>query len=141
MLWLKAFHIISIVAWFAGLFYLPRLFVYHSTSDDLISIERFKIMERRLYYAIMLPAAVAAFITGVGMILAQGWEAYYNDYWFSVKLILVLILVGYHVHCALLIKAFKHDRNRYSERWYRWFNEIPTLLLVAIVVLAVVRPF
>ena len=138
MLWLKAFHIVFVVTWFAGLFYLPRLFVYHASATDPIGIERFKVMERRLL-AIMTLGGILAAVFGLSMIaLSPGFLAIA---WLKVKLVLVAALVGYHVWCRNLVRAFREDRNRHSEKWYRAFNEAPSLLLIAIVVLAVVKPF
>lgn len=138
MLWLKAFHIVFVVTWFAGLFYLPRLFVYHATATDPIGVERFKVMERRLL-AIMTLGGILAAVFGLSMIaLSPGFLAIA---WLKVKLVLVVALVGYHVWCRNLVRAFREDRNRHSEKWYRGFNEAPSLLLIAIVVLAVVKPF
>jgi protoporphyrinogen IX oxidase len=138
MLWLKAFHIVFVVTWFAGLFYLPRLFVYHATATDPIGIERFKVMERRLL-AIMTLGGILAAVFGLSMIaLSPGFLAIA---WLKVKLVLVAVLVGYHVWCRNLVKAFREDSNRHSEKWYRAFNEAPSLLLISIVVLAVVKPF
>lgn len=138
MLWLKAFHIVFVVTWFAGLFYLPRLFVYHATATDPIGVERFKVMERRLL-AIMTLGGILAAVFGLSMIaLSPGFLAIA---WLKVKLVLVVALVGYHFWCRNLVRAFREDRNRHSEKWYRGFNEAPSLLLIAIVVLAVVKPF
>jgi protoporphyrinogen IX oxidase len=137
MLWLKAFHIIFVVTWFAGLFYLPRLFVYHCTATDSVSLERFIVMERRLF-AIMTLGAVLAACFGVAMILAL--PAYLHFAWLHVKLALVALLVAYHLWCWLLLVALRAGRNRHSQRWYRLFNEVPALLLIGIVVLAVVKP-
>jgi protoporphyrinogen IX oxidase len=136
--WVKSFHIIFVVTWFAGLFYLPRLFVYHALSSDAPSIERFKVMERKLYYGIMTPSAVLAL--GFGLWL---WLAWFPDAgaWLRVKLVLVLALVAYHLWCGRLVAAFRDDRNRHSHVWYRWFNEAPVLVLVAVVILVVVKPF
>lgn len=140
MLIIKSLHIISIVAWFAGLFYLPRLFVYHTTAHDIISIERFKIMERRLYYGITWPAALMTTFLGISLVLYNP-HYYLMVGWMHVKLMLVLLLWGYHVVCGHFLKQFSQDRNRQSERFYRIFNEIPTILLISIVLLAVVKPF
>jgi putative membrane protein len=137
VLWVKAFHIIFMVTWFAGVFYLPRLFVYHAMSTDDISIERFKIMERKLLYGIMTPGAALTVITGLWLWLGYG----ISGGWLHAKLFLVAVLIGYHVWCARLTSDFKHDRNRKSHVWYRWFNEFPVLLLIGIVVLVVVKPF
>ncbi|HEX8874160.1 MAG TPA: protoporphyrinogen oxidase HemJ [Nitrosospira sp.] len=136
MLWVKSFHIIFVVAWFAGLFYLPRLFVYHAMTTDLPGIERFKIMERKLYYGIMTPSAILAVVFGLWLWLGYG----ISGGWLHVKLALVLILIAYHLYCGRLFADFKHDRNRRSHVYYRWFNEIPVLILVAVVILVVVKP-
>jgi putative membrane protein len=137
MLWLKAFHIVFVVTWFAGLFYLPRLFVYHAAATDAPGIERFKVMERRLF-AIMTVGAVLALIFGVALLLAQ--PDYRTEPWLQTKLILVGLLVGYHLWCYRLVVAFESRREVHSPRWFRWFNEAPSLLLIAIVILAVVKP-
>ena len=137
MLWLKALHIIFMVTWFAGLFYLPRLFVYHAMSDDSVSRERFKVMERKLFYGIMTPGAVLTIIFGTWLWLGYG----VSGGWLHAKLVLVAALVAYHVYCGKLVADFKHDRNRRSHVWYRWFNELPVLVLIAVVVLAVAKPF
>ncbi|MBV8854171.1 MAG: CopD family protein [Sinobacteraceae bacterium] len=137
MLWLKAFHIIFVVAWFAGLFYLPRLFVYHVDARDEIGRARFLVMEGRLF-AIMSIGAVLAVLCGVSLVmLAPG---YLQARWLHLKLALVLLLLGYHLWCWLLVRDFRHERARHSARWYRIFNEVPALLLIAIVLLAVVKP-
>jgi protoporphyrinogen IX oxidase len=138
MLWLKAFHIIFVVTWFAGLFYLPRLFVYHVTATDALGLERFVIMERRLF-GIMTVGATLAAVFGVSMIVAA--PGYLAFGWLHVKLVLVALLIGYHVWCYRLMVALRTGRNRHSERWLRLFNEAPALLLIAIVVLAVVKPW
>ena len=137
--WIKALHLIAMVAWFAGLFYLPRLFVYHATADDTVSIERFKVMEYRLYYFIMLPAALLTVI--FGFILFSFSAAYYSQaMWMHIKLILVCLLIIFHGYCGKLLKDFKHDKNKHSSLFYRCFNEFPTLLLIVIVILAEVQP-
>ena len=141
MLWLKALHLIFMVTWFAGLFYLPRLFVYHAMSTDPISIDRFKIMERKLYYGITTPRAILTILFGTLTLAQVGWGAYAASHWLPVKLGLVLLLVLYHLYCGKLLLDFKHDRNTRGHVWYRWFNEIPVVILIAIIVLAVVRPF
>lgn len=138
LLWLKAFHVVFVVTWFAGLFYLPRLFVYHAITADLISIERFKVMERRLYF-IMSIGALLAVLFGMLMLLAA--PGYLQMGWLHAKLMLVAVLVGYHLWCRQLVLVFARDANQHSQRWYRWFNEAPSLLLIAIVILAVVKPF
>jgi putative membrane protein len=140
VIWVKAFHIIFMVTWFAGLFYLPRLFVYHAMTDDAPGIARFKIMERKLFYGIMTPGAVLTTVLGVWM-LSDNWEAYGHAAWLHAKLMLVAILIVYHIYCGKLLDDFKHDRNRHSHVFYRWFNEFPVLILIAVVILVVVRPF
>ena len=136
MLWVKAFHIIFMVTWFAGLFYLPRLFVYHATANDAAGIERFKVMERKLFYGIMTPGAVLTVISGVWLWLGYG----FSGGWLHAKIALVAVLIVYHVYCGGLMVAFKHDRNRHGHVFYRWLNEFPTVLLIAIIVLVVVKP-
>lgn len=138
MLWLKAFHVVFVVTWFAGLFYLPRLFVYHVTVNDEASLQRFAVMERRLF-GIMTIGAVLAAVFGVSMILAA--PGYLAFSWLRVKLVLVALLIGYHIWCYRLLVALREGRNSRSERWLRLFNEAPALLLIAIVVLAVVKPW
>ena len=138
---LKALHLIFMVTWFAGLFYLPRLFVYHAQSDDTISIERFKIMERKLFFGIMTPSAVLTLIFGFWMLADFAWFAYGKMGWLHAKLLLIALLVGYHLWCWKLMLNFKHDRNQRSHVWFRWFNEVPVLFLVGIVLLASLKPF
>ena len=138
---LKAFHIIFMVTWFSGLFYLPRLFVYHAMSDDTISDERFKVMERKLFWGIMTPGAIVTIILGVWLMLRFPPEALGRMTWLHIKLILVGILIAYHVWCGKLMRDFQHGRNRHGHVFYRWFNEFPVLILIAVVILAVVRPF
>ena|SRR5437773_179945 len=138
MLWLKAFHVIFVVTWFAGLFYLPRLFVYHTVTTDPISLERFIVMERRLF-AIMTLGATLAAVFGISMILAAPGYLYFG--WLHAKLTLVAVLIGYHLWCYFLMLAFREGRNRHSQRFYRMFNEAPALLLIAIVILVIVKPF
>jgi protoporphyrinogen IX oxidase len=137
MLWLKAFHVVFVVTWFAGLFYLPRLFVYHAAATDALGLERFILMERRLF-SIMSIGALLAAIFGVAMILAA--PAYLREPWLQLKLLLVALLAGYHLWCYRLLCALALRRDTHAPRWYRWFNEVPSLLLIAIVVLAVVKP-
>jgi putative membrane protein len=137
MLWLKAFHVVFVIAWFAGLFYLPRLFVYHAAAKDLVGIERFIMMERRLFVLMSIGALCAATF-GIAMILAA--PAYLNEPWLQLKLACVALLIGYHLWCYRLLVALRLRRDRHSPRWFRWFNEVPSLLLLAIVILAVVKP-
>ncbi len=139
MLWVRAFHVIAMVAWFAGLFYLPRLFVYHADATDTISIERFKVMERRLYYAITWPAA---FITSLlGLWLLTFMLPYYQQaIWMHAKLGLVVLLWGYHLLCGHFVRQFKQDKNTKTSKFYRIFNELPSVFLTLIVVLVIVKP-
>ena len=140
MLWVKAFHVIFMVTWFAGLFYLPRLFVYHAMTDDPISIDRFKIMERKLFYGIMTPGGLITLVLGLWMLFDYAYATYASMYWLDIKLLLVVVLIGYHIYCWKLLQDFKHDSNLRSHIWYRWFNELPVLLLIAIVILIIVKP-
>ena len=137
MLWVKSFHLIFMVTWFAGLFYLPRLFVYHAAAQDRISLERFKLMERRLFWGIMTPGATLTILFGVWLWL--GWFRGAAS-WFHAKVALVALLVGYHLWCWRLMRDFAAERNTKSERWLRWFNEIPTVILIATVFLVVFKP-
>ena len=137
MLWVKALHVIFMVTWFAGLFYLPRLFVYHAQASDAISIERFKIMERKLYFGIMTPGAILTVLFGTWLWLGYG----ITGAWLHLKLALVAVLIAYHVYCGKLLGDFKRDRNRHGHVWYRWFNELPVLILFSAVFLVVVKPF
>jgi len=137
MLWLKAFHIVFVVTWFAGLFYLPRLFVYHAMSEDATSIARFKVMERKLFYGIMTPSAVLTVVLGLWLWLGYG----FGGAWLHVKLALVVALILYHLYCYRLLVNFRDDQNRHDHVFYRWLNEIPVLILIAVVVLVVVKPF
>ena len=137
MLWVKSFHIVFVVAWFAGLFYLPRLFVYHALTTDSAGIERFKIMERKLYYGIMTPSAVLAVVLGLWLWLGYG----ITGAWLHAKLALVVLLIAYHGYCGRLLADFKRDRNRHDHVYYRWFNEVPVLILIAVVILVVVKPW
>ena len=135
--WIKALHLVFVIAWFAALLYLPRLFVYHADATDPISDQRFKVMERRLF-ALMTLAATLALILGISLlVLEPGWLA---ARWMHVKLGFVVALVVYHIYCGRLLSLFRDGRNRHSARWFRWFNELPALFLVAIVLLAVVKP-
>ena len=140
MLWYKALHLIFMVTWFAGLFYLPRLFVYHSMSEDDTSIERFKIMERKLFYGIATPGAALTFLFGFLTLKSIGWNAYTGVYWLHIKLACILLLVIYHIYCGMLLRDFKYDRNKHSHVWYRWFNEIPVVFLFIIIIMVVIRP-
>ncbi len=138
MLWIKSLHIVFMVAWFAGLFYLPRLFVYHAMAEDRPSIERFKVMERKLYRGIMTPSMLATLALGLWLWLGFG----ITGGWLHAKLALVALLVAHHVYLGRLVAAFREDRNRHGHVYYRWLNEIPALpLLIGIVALVVVKPF
>jgi putative membrane protein len=139
-LWIKAFHVIFVITWMAGLFYLPRLFVYHSSASDEISLERFKVMESKLYRIIMRPSMLLATAFGLWM-LFLAWDAFAASGWLWVKLVAVVALLGYHHYCARLLRGFATGENRHSERFYRVFNEVPALLLVVIVIMVVVKPF
>lgn len=141
MLWVKALHLIFMVTWFAGLFYLPRLFVYHAMSEDNISLERFKVMERKLFFGIMTPSAILCIFFGCWIIYGNNWSSYAGTLWLPIKLGLIIILVIYHIYCGRLLLDFKHHRHQHSHVFYRWLNEVPVLILFAIIILAVVRPF
>ena len=138
MLLVKSLHLVFMVTWFAGLFYLPRLFVYHAGAQDRVSLERFKLMERRLFWGIMTPGAVLTIAFGVWLWL--GWFRPATG-WIHAKIALVALLVGYHLWCWRLLQSFAAERNAKSERWLRWFNEFPTVILVATVLLVVFKPF
>jgi putative membrane protein len=137
MLWLKSFHIIFMVTWFAGLFYLPRLFVYHAMSEDQVSNDRFKIMERKLFYGIMTPGGVITLLLGFWLWFGYG----FTGGWLHAKVAIVAVLIVYHVWCGKLMIDFKHDRNTRSHIWFRWFNEVPVIFLIASTILVVVKPF
>ena len=137
MLWIKVFHLFAVIAWFAGIFYLPRLFVYHAMSEDKASCERFKIMERKLLRGIMTPSAVVALVLGCWLWLGYG----YSGTWLTLKLVLVAALLVYHGWCAKVVNDFKRDENKHSHKFYRWMNELPVFLLLGILILVVVKPF
>lgn|SRR5574337_761893 len=137
MRWVLAFHIIFMVAWFAGLFYLPRLFVYHADARDEPGLRRFAIMERRLFIMMNIGAA-GTIVFGLWLVF-EWWLPLPG--WLQAKLALVLLLIAYHIYCRKLMTDFRSGRNRHSARFFRWFNEFPSLLLLAIVILAVVKPF
>ncbi len=139
MLWIKALHVIFVVTWFAGLFYLPRLFVYHCLAKDAISIERFRIMERKLFFGIMTPSAVLTLVFGIWLLLLLPGTL--STHWMTIKLVVVVLLVIYHAWCGMLIKRFRENYNQHSQLWFRCFNEAPVLALIAIVILVVVKPF
>lgn len=138
MLWLKAFHVIFVVTWFAGLFYLPRLFVYHAVAREAVLKEHFAVMERRLY-GIMTIGGALTLAFGIAMVATV--PAYLHFGWLHAKLGLVALLIVYHIWCRQLMIALREGRSAHSQRWYRYFNEVPGLLLIGIVILAVVKPF
>jgi len=137
MLWLKAFHVIAVVTWFAGLFYLPRLYVYQAQASDSISTQRFELMERRLFAIMTIGAAASIFFGGLMLIESPG---YLQMTWLKVKLLFVALVIAYHAYCYKLMRDFAAQRNTRSSKWFRGFNELPSLLLIAIVILAVVKP-
>lgn len=138
MLWVKSLHIIFMVTWFAGLFYLPRLFVYHASSTDVAGVARFRVMERRLFIIMTIGGAATA-VFGLWLLLRN--PALLASGWMQLKLALVVLLIAYHAWCWALVRDFAGGRNAHSERWYRLFNEAPSLLLIGIVLLAVAKPF
>src|SRR3970040_873171 len=139
MLWVKAFHIIFVVSWFAGLFYLPRIFVNHAMATEPAEIARLKMMERKLY-RFVTPIAWLALVFGLWL-----WLGYPDQIaiggWLYAKLLLVLVLIAYHYYCGKLVKKFSADLNTHSHVFYRWFNEIPVLILMAVFILVTVKPF
>ncbi len=139
-MWLKAWHLIFMVTWFAGIFYLPRLFVYHAMTEDEAGRERFKVMERKLY-RFTTPWMILNLGFGLWMLYDYAWAAYSSMMWLHIKLLLIAILFGYHLYCGKLVKEFALDQNHRSHVWYRWFNEIPVLILFAVVLLATLKPF
>jgi putative membrane protein len=139
-LWLKAIHIVGVVCWFAGLFYLPRLFVYHAMTEDAAGRARFAVMEEKLYRIIMRPAMLVAIIFGTWMLLVA-WDSFATSGWLWVKLAAVVLLLGYHHYCGRLVRAFAAGSQPHTERFLRMFNEAPVLILLLIVVLVVVKPF
>ncbi len=138
-LWIKALHIIFMVTWFAAVFYLPRLFVYHAQTDDAPGHERFQVMERKLYRGIMTPSAVLTVAFGAWLLWLN--PAWLSQGWLHAKLALVAALVAYHLWCGKLIRAFAANDNRHGHVWYRWFNELPVLVLVGVVILVEVKPY
>lgn len=138
--WIEALHIISVVCWFAVLFYLPRLFVYHADAEDSISNERFKVMERKLVRGIGNPAMIATLIFGIWL-ASLAPDYYLNQAWFWIKVSFVIFLVAYYHACTYFMKQFRDDKNTRSHVFYRWFNEVPVVCLIVIVIMIVVRPF
>jgi len=138
-LWLKAFHVIFMVTWFAGLFYLPRLFIYHSMDENKSSFELFTLMEKRLF-GIMTLGALLTIIFGVALVV-MNWSYLFASTWFIVKFIFIIALLGYHYWCFKIMLRFREGRNQRTHTWYRWFNEAPAIALIVIVVMVIVRPF
>lgn len=139
MLWIKSFHIIFVITWFAGIFYLPRLFVYHVSATDTISLERFKVMEKRLFWGIMTPSGVLATFFGL-ILFFSNMPFYAHAGWMHLKLLLVVLLWVFHVYCGVYMKNFKNNKNRHSEVFYRYFNEFPVIILIFIVLLVELQP-
>lgn len=140
MLWVKAFHLIFMVAWFAGIFYLPRLFVNHAMSDNEDVKRQLTIMERKLYRFIT-PFAILTLLFGIWLLFDYGWAAYKGALWLQLKLALVALLYAYHFYCGKLVKIFAAGENTRSHVFYRYFNELPVMVLFAVVILAVVKPW
>jgi len=140
MLWVKTFHIIFMVTWFSGLFYLPRLYVYHASADDDISNDRFKIMERKLF-VMMTIGGIGTAILGLWLLFDYALGAYYASIWLYLKLLLVAALMYYHYRCYTILQDFKYDVNVRDHVYYRLFNEIPVLFLFGIIIFVVVKPF
>lgn len=138
--WVLAFHLIAVICWFAALFYLPRLFVYHAMAEDQISIERFKVMERKLYRGIANPSMIATVVLGLWL-FSMAPQAYLSQGWFHLKALLVVLLIGYHYLCLGHLKKLADDRSDKTHIYFRFFNEVPVLFLVAIVILVIVKPF
>ena len=141
LLWVKAFHIIFMVTWFAGLFYLPRLFVYHKICKEQSGRDLFKIMEYKLYYYITTPGAILTILLGIWLIDIYGYAILLEWHWLQVKLLFVVVLLGFHYYCGKLLKDFANDNDQHSEKFYRLINEIPVIPLIVIVLMAVLRPF
>lgn len=139
-LWLKAFHIVAVICWFAGIFYLPRLFVYHAMATDQTTKDTFKVMEAKLMRIIMNPSMIVTLVLGVWM-LVLSWQAYATTIWIWLKIALVVLMVGYHHMCQSLIRQFAEDQVTRSDKFFRVFNELPVLVLIVIVILAVLKPF
>lgn len=137
--WFIVLHIIAFVSWFAGLFYLPRLFVYHTSTNDRIGQQRFVVMERKLLTFIMLPAAVVTTLSGIHLVIVT-WQLYHASAWLYIKLAAVVLLYGFHYHCWKYYRDFSRGENRHSEKFYRVFNEVPTILLIVIIIMVVIKP-
>lgn len=139
--WVKAFHVIFMVTWFAGLFYLPRLYVYHAMTDDAPGIARFKVMERKLYRGIMTPGGLLTLLSGAALVFMRGGGWFLQAGWLHLKLALVVTLVAYHLYLGRLLVRFANDGNRRGHVYYRWLNEAPVLVLVGAVLLVILQPF
>ncbi len=139
LLWLKALHLIFMVAWFAGLFYLPRLFVNHAMTEDANTSEHFKMMERKLY-KFTTPWMVLTFVFGFWMLYEYAWAAWSHALWLQLKLVLLVLLAGYHFWCGKLVRVFANDENQHSHKWYRVFNEVPAVIMFIMIPLAVLKP-
>lgn len=140
MIWVKAFHVIFMVTWFAGLFYLPRLYAYHADVEDEISNERFKIMEKKLF-AIMTIGALITIVLGLWMLFDYAFSAYYTSFWLYIKLVLVVGLIYYHYYCYKVLVDFKFNANVRDRVYYKMINEVPVLFLIGIIILVIVKPF
>ncbi|MEW8015327.1 MAG: CopD family protein [Candidatus Sedimenticola endophacoides] len=138
MLWVKSFHLIFLVSWYAGLFYLPRLYVHHAMAEDRATRERLEIMERKLFWFIT-PWALLTLAFGIWLWVLQGWGM--RALWLNIKVLLVLPLIGFHLWCWKLMMQFRGGPNPHSHIWFRWFNEFPLLILVAVVLLVILKPF
>jgi len=137
MLWIKVFHLFAVVAWFAGIFYLPRLFVYHAMTEEPAGRERFKVMERKLLWGIMTPSAVVTVALGTWLWLAYG----FSGTWLWLKLALVGLLLAYHGWCIVIVRQFRDDKNSAAHTFFRWMNELPVFLLLGILILVEIKPF
>ena len=140
MLWVKSFHIIFMVSWYAGLFYLPRLFVHHAMAEDRATRERLEIMERKLFWFIT-PWAVLTIAFGIWLIFFFGWEAFKMMGWLHLKIALMIPLVGFHIWCGKLMLDFRGGDNPHSHVWFRWFNEFPLIILIVVILLVELKPF
>jgi putative membrane protein len=138
--WVLAFHLMAVICWFAALFYLPRLFVYHAMAEDNLSIERFKVMERKLYRGIANPSMIATVVLGLWLV-SLAPQAYMSQGWFHLKALLVLLLIGYHHMCLAHMKKLANDCNKKTHVYFRFFNEVPVIFMVVIVILVIVKPF
>ena len=139
-LWLKVWHLISVICWFAGLFYLPRLFVYHSEAEDSLSQDRFIIMERKLHNIIMMPAMTAVLLTGGGLFYLNAYR-YIQSTWFLIKISALILLLLFQARCTWHMLQFRQHKNHYTRKYYIPFNEIPSVLLITIIIMVVIKPF